>query len=63
MKWLIASRQSCPDYQVEFYRVGETEPIETSFSDSNFAPPEIDFTPQENGDYLVRVVGTGTVGT
>ena len=48
---------------MEFYRVGQEETIETSFSYSNFAqPPEIDFTPQEDGDYLIRVVGTGREG-
>ena len=52
------------NYQVEFYRVGQEEPLETSFTYSNFAPPpEVDFTPQEDGDYLIRVLGTGTVGT
>ena len=52
------------NYLVVFYRVGQEEPLETSFQYSNFAqPPEIDFTPQEDGDYLVRVVGTGREGT
>ena len=44
--------------------MGQEEPLETSFTYSNFAqPPEIDFTPQEDGDYLVRMVGTGREGT
>ena len=50
-------------YRVEFYRVGQEEPIETSPLYSSFGtPPEIDFTPQEDGDYLIRVVGAGSQG-
>ncbi len=49
--------------RVEFYRVGQEEPIETSPLYSSFGtPPEIDFTPQEDGDYLIRVVGAGSQG-
>lgn len=53
------------NYQVEFYRVGqEEEPLETSFQYGSLGtPPEIDFTPPEDGDYLVRVVGAGREGT
>ncbi len=51
-------------YRVEFYRVGQEEPIETSPLYGTFgALPEIDFTPQGDGDYLIRVVGAGTQGT
>ena len=51
------------NYRVEFYRVGQEEPIETSPLYSSFGtPPEIDFTPQEDGDYLIRVVGAGSQG-
>ena len=50
-------------YRVEFYRVGQEEPLETSPQYGTIgSPPEIDFTPQEDGDYLIRVVGTGTQG-
>ena len=50
-------------YRVEFYRVGQEEPLETSQSYSSIGvPPEIDFTPPEDGDYFIRVVGTGTQG-
>ena len=45
-------------YVVEFYRAGQEEPLEVSPSYSTFAtPPQIDFTPPEDGDYLMRVVG------
>ena len=45
-------------YVVEFYRVGQEEPLTTSPSYSTFTtPPEVDFTPPEDGDYLIRVVG------
>ena len=51
-------------YRVKFYRVGQEEPLETSQSYSSIGtPPEIDFTPQEDGDYLIRVVGAGSQGT
>ena len=51
------------NYQVEFYRVGQEEPLETSPLYSTYgAPPEIDFTPQGDEDYLVRVVGAGSQG-
>ena len=45
-------------YVVEFYRVGQEEPLEVSPRYSTFTtPPEVDFTPPEDGDYLIRVVG------
>ena len=45
-------------YVVEFYRVGQEEPLMTSSTYNTFAaPPEIDFTPPETGDYLIRVAG------
>ena len=51
-------------YQVVFYRVGEEEPLKTSPVYSVYAaPPEVDFTPPEDGAYLVRVVGAGDVET
>ena len=50
-------------YRVEFYRVGEDEPLDTTYNYSTFAaPPELTFTPQEDGEYLIRVVGTSTPG-
>ncbi len=50
-------------YRVEFYRVGQDEPLETSQTYGTIGiPPEIDFTPPEDGDYLVRVVGAGSQG-
>ena len=51
-------------YRVELDPVGQEEPIETSpLYGSYGAPPEIDFAPQGDGDYLIRVVGAGTQGT
>ena len=51
-------------YVVEFYRVGQEEPLEVSPSYSTFTtPPEVDFTPPEDGDYLIRVVGRAGQGT
>ena len=47
-------------YQVEVYRVGQTdgEPLTTEGPFNNFSgSPEFAFTPPEDGDYLVRVVG------
>ncbi len=50
-------------YQVEFYQVGEEEPLDTTHNYSTFAaPPELTFTPQEDGQYLIRTVGTGAPG-
>ena len=44
---------------VEVYRAGQSEPLLTSQVYVTYgAPPEIDFTPPEDGDYLVRVVGS-----
>ena len=44
---------------VEVYRAGQPEPLLTSRVFVTFGtPPEIDFTPPEDGDYLVRVVGS-----
>ena len=51
-------------YRVEFYQVGQEEPIETSPQYGTIgSPPEIDFTPQGDGDYFIRVVGAGSQGT
>ena len=51
-------------YQVVVYRVGEEAPLKTSPVYSVFSPtPEVDFTPPEDGEYLVRVVGMGNVAT
>ena len=45
-------------YVVEFYRAGQETPLETSSIYGTFGtPPQIDFTPPEDGDYLIRVVG------
>ena len=45
-------------YVVEFYRVGQEEPLEVSPRYSTFTtPPEVDFTPPEDGNYLIRVMG------
>ena len=50
-------------YVVEFYRVGQEEPLTTSPSYSTFTtPPQVDFTPPEDGDYLIRVVGRAGLG-
>ena len=44
---------------VEVYRAGQSEPLLTSRVFVTYgAPPEIDFTPPEDGDYLVRVLGS-----
>ncbi len=50
-------------YQVEFYQVGEEKPLDTTNNYSTFAAlPELTFTPQEDGEYLIRIVGTSTPG-
>ena len=49
---------------VEVYRAGAEAPLYTSPSYRNYntAPAEVTFTPPENGDYLLRVVGAGEAG-
>ena len=50
---------------VEVYRAGAEALLYTSPTYRNYdtAPAEVAFTPPEDGDYLVRVVGAGETGT